>query len=153
MEIREAGRGDVASITYCVEEAFADYIPLIHKKPGPMLMDYGEAVEKDAVFVAADGNDIAGVAVIADDRGGFMWLDILAVFKKYQGRGIGKKLIEYAEKFIIENGKEECRIYTNVKFETTIAIYRHLGYSEYKRAFEDGYDRLFLKKKLVWVGT
>lgn len=147
MIIREADTRDVSQITECVEEAFSDYVPLIHKKPSPMLMNYYEALENDFVFVAADSNCIAGVAVIVDTQDNFMWLDVLAVGKKYRGIGLGRKLIEHSERFIAQK-KNECRIYTNVKFENVIALYKHLGYTEYKRAFEDGYDRVFLKKTL-----
>jgi GNAT superfamily N-acetyltransferase len=148
MIIREANIGDVSQIIECVEEAFTDYIPLIQKKPAPMLADYYEKVKNDSVFVAADGDHIAGVSVIVDSHDDFMWLDILAVFKKYKGIGIGKRLIEYSESFIAQK-KKECRIYTNVMFENVIALYEHLGYTEYKRAFEDGYDRVFLNKRLL----
>ncbi|MDR2296645.1 MAG: GNAT family N-acetyltransferase [Clostridiales Family XIII bacterium] len=148
MDIRAATSIDVPSIDACVTEAFKDYIPLIGKKPAPMLADYGAIIEKHFAFVAVADGLVAGVLTICDTRDDFMWMDVLAVFKKYRGLGIGKKLIEYAESFIAGKGKSECRIYTNVKFEKTIAVYRHLGYVEYQRMHEDGYDRMFFRKNV-----
>jgi GNAT superfamily N-acetyltransferase len=148
MDIRVATSFDVPSIDACVTESFKDYIPLIGKKPAPMLTDYSEVVKKHFAFVALTDGLIAGVLTIYDTRDDFMWMDVLAVFKKYRGLGIGKKLIAYAENFIAGKGKSECRIYTNVKFEKTIAVYRHLGYVEYQRMREDGYDRIFFRKNV-----
>jgi GNAT superfamily N-acetyltransferase len=78
-----------------------------------------------------------------------MWLDILGVYNKYQKKGYGKILIEFGESVMLKMGITECRIYTNVKFEETIAIYKHLGYEVYDRKIEHGYDRVFLRKTLL----
>ena len=139
MEIRKATPNDLIEIEACVKESFEEYIPLIRKKPAPMLKNYKEIIEKN----------ISGVVVIFDTIENYMWLDTLSVFKKYQGQGIGKQLIIFTEDFIREKKKVECRLRTNIKFENTVAIYRHLNYIEYQRILEDGYDRIYFKKILL----
>jgi ribosomal protein S18 acetylase RimI-like enzyme len=146
MDIRVATFMDVPNIEACVADAFKGYIPLIGKKPAPMRMDYNEIIKRHSVFVAVIDGFMAGAVVILDTCDRFMWLDVLAVSEKYRGLGIGKKLIECAENFIAEKQKSECRLYTNIKFEKSIAIYRHLGYVEYQRMCENGYDRIFFRK-------
>ena len=149
MEIRKAIHNDITEIEACVKESFEEYIPLIGKKPAPMLKNYKEIIEKNFVFVAIIEKNISGVVVICDTIENYMWLDTLSVFKKYQGQGIGKQLIIFTEDFIREKKKVECRLRTNIKFENTVAIYRHLNYIEYQRILEDGYDRIYFKKILL----
>ena len=149
MDIRTATPADIPDIIACVNEAFEGYIPAVGKKPAPMLLDYGAVIRDDYAFVATMGGAVVGMASVRDTPDGFMWLDVLAVSAQRKGMGIGRGVIEYAERLILGKGKQECRIYTNVKFEDSMAIYKHLGYVEYQRMREDGYDRVFLRRVLV----
>jgi predicted N-acetyltransferase YhbS len=148
MEIRTATEADIPVIVQCVNEAFEGYIPAVGKKPAPMLLDYRKVIQEDFAFVAVVDGTVGGIASVRDTNDDYMWLDVLAVFRKHKGLGLGKALIRHAEALIVENGKPECRIYTNAKFEDSIEIYKYLGYAEYQRKHEDGYDRVFLKRAL-----
>jgi len=148
-QIREAKLIDADAISDCIRESFKHYIPLIGKEPEPMILDYADVVRERSAFVLADGSGIVGAIVLADGNGVFMWLDILGVRTEYQKNGYGKKLIEFGESVMLKRGATESRLYTNVKFEETIAIYKHLGYEEYDRKVERGYDRVFLRKALI----
>lgn len=45
-------------------------------------------------------------------------------------------------------GKSECRLYTHVKYQRTLEIYRQRGYVIYDRVQEKGFDRYYMRKQL-----
>lgn len=45
-------------------------------------------------------------------------------------------------------GKTECRLYTHVKYQRTLEIYRQRGYVIYDRVQEKGFDRYYMRKQL-----
>lgn len=60
--------------------------------------DYDSLVN-DHVFVGAyDGDKCIGLAVLADDRFRYMYLDDLKVCKQYRKKGVGKALLDKAVK-------------------------------------------------------
>ena len=61
-----------------------------------MLDDYAELIQRHKVFVLAEGDNIIGVLVLIEKDQGFL-LDNVAVNPAYQRRGLGRKLIEFAE--------------------------------------------------------
>ncbi len=148
--IREAIPSDSVSITNCMRESFKKYVPLIGKEPEPMILNYDEVIRNEFVYVmeVKDTAELIGAIVLANGDKDFMWLDILGIYDKFQNFGYGKKLIKYGESVMREKGFKESRVFTNVKFANTIAIYKHLGYVEYDRREDRGYDRVFLKKTL-----
>jgi GNAT superfamily N-acetyltransferase len=147
-QIREAESKDADQISACIRESFKKYIPLIQMEPEPMILDYASVIEEDHVFVMEEDGDFVGALILKDGDGSFMWLDIIGVFSKHQSKGCGKKLIEFGESAMREKGATESRLYTNTKFESNIAIYKHLGYEIYDRKTEHGYDRVFFRKPL-----
>ena len=147
MEIRKATLKDLPALCTCCVEAFRDYIPLIGRIPGPMLEDYGEAMEKDFLFVAEDQGKLLGYLLIKDGEGDFMWMDVLAAYPG--GTGVGRVLLAHCEDFIRSRGKSECRLYTHVKYDRTRGIYLRQGYEIYDRVREYGFDRYYMKKRLV----
>ncbi|MCF0123076.1 MAG: GNAT family N-acetyltransferase [Ruminiclostridium sp.] len=149
MKIRGAELEDLAAVCTCCVEAFKDYITLIGRIPGPMLEDYGRAMEEGFLFVAEEDGRILGFLLIKEGEGGFMWMDILAT--QPRGRGVGTVLMDFCEDFIRCRGSSECRLYTNVKFDRTREIYLHRGYEIYDRVQEYGFDRYYMRKALDGV--
>jgi ribosomal protein S18 acetylase RimI-like enzyme len=66
----------------------------------------------------------------------------------YQRRGLGLAMMRFAEELAISNGLREIRLFTNVLMTENLDYYSKIGYFEYDRRTEDGYDRVFMKKKL-----
>src|SRR4030095_11664225 len=95
-EIRRAQLEDATAITRCVAVAYRQYAARIGKPPAPMLDDYAELIQRHKVFVLAEGDNIIGVLVLIEKDQGFL-LDNVAVNPAYQRRGLGRKLIEFAE--------------------------------------------------------
>lgn len=147
-EIHIAAEKDAEAIQLCCERAFKGYIPIIGKKPAPMYYNYLNEIRKGTVLAAFENSAVAGFALIKDGGNDFMWLDVLAADPSFEGKGVGRALLSACESFILQNGKSECRLYTNVKFERTCRIYLHYGFEIYDTVQENGYDRYYMKKLL-----
>ncbi|MBP1758403.1 MAG: putative acetyltransferase [Firmicutes bacterium] len=149
MEIRAAVPGDESAVVSCVNEAFSPYIPLIGLTPGPMLEDYHAALQNHPLFVAIADDLPVGVVLLKDAPGeDYMWLDVLATRTAVRGRGIGQALIAFSEDYMRSQGKQECRLYTHVKYQHSIDLYQYLGYEITHRIQEYGYDRYYMRKLL-----
>lgn len=146
MEIRKAVLTDLPAVCTCCVEAFKNYIPLIGRIPGPMLENYGEALEKEHLFVAEEDGEFLGFLLIKEGDEDFMWMDVLAVHT--EGQGTGRGLMAFCEDFIRDRGKGECRLYTHVKYDRPREIYLRCGYEIYDRVQEYGFDRYYMRKKL-----
>ena len=145
--VRMAKPEDLADILECIEEAYEKYIVRIGKKPAPMLKDYNELISNDRVYVLKFENALAGVLVLLD-RDEYVLLDTVAVAPKFQGRSLGKQLLNFAENYTRQKGQCEIRLCTNEKMYENIGIYNHCGYEEYARGEEAGYNRVFFRKNL-----
>ena len=145
--IRKATSGDLCAILQCVEQSFEKYIDRIGKKPAPMLKDYQDFIARDLVFVVECEDCVAGFIVLID-MPDHLLLDTVAVSPAFQGKSLGKKLLQFAETLAAEKGKDEIKLCTNEKMHENLAIYTRAGYVEYERGVEKGYNRVFFKKKL-----
>jgi ribosomal protein S18 acetylase RimI-like enzyme len=68
-----------------------------------------------------------------------------------QGKGYGKKMMEYAEQLAKEGGKNKIRLVTNVKNNQAVGFYKAIGYSIIKEAenyYGDGETRYIFEKNL-----
>ena len=145
--IRPARPDDIPRLQAIVDAAYAKYVPRIGKKPGPMLDDYARRVAEGAAWVAEIGDSIAGLVVLLpeDDH---LLLDNVAVDPAFHGHGLGRQLIDFAEREAAARGYGEIRLYTHEKMIENIAMYPRLGYEETHRAAQAGYDRVFMRKRL-----
>jgi GNAT superfamily N-acetyltransferase len=112
--IRQAREDDRFNIVKCVKASYEKYVERIGKKPIPMLMDYREVITNDTVYVLECENQLAGVLVLINKEE-YILLDNIAVAPDFQGKSFGKQLMEFAEIYTKENGKNEIRLYTNEK--------------------------------------
>lgn len=144
--IRPAIDHDLQEIERIVEEAYAPYIARIGRKPAPMTEDYAALVGGGTLWVLA-ADDILGLIDLrmAPDH---MLINNLAVGRAYQGQGHGRRLLDHADTRARQAGKSELRLYTNALMHENLRIYRRLGWDEYKRAEEDGFQRVFMRKHL-----
>ena len=149
MTLRPARTEDRAAIEQVVNGAYAVYIPRIGKPPGPMLDDYAQLIAAGAVSVLEEPAGTVAAIVVLSPKPDHLLLDNIAVRPERQGRGLGRRLIEFAEAEARRRGFAELRLYTHEKMVENIAIYRRLGFVETGRAEEAGYDRVFMRKPLV----
>lgn len=148
LKIRKAKPDEEAAVDRCVQKSYQKYIDRIGKKPGPMLDHYLPLIIDGNVFCGEFCEEIVGVLVLKKFDG-YMLLDNVALLPEFQGRGFGKRLIAFAENYSSKNNCLEIRLYTNVKMTENIRLYNKLGYSEYSRKEENGFDRVYFKKQLT----
>ena len=106
--IRPAVGADVPAIEGIVHDAYVKYVARIGKPPGPMLDDYAARVAAGEVSVCAYGDLIAGILVLepAEDH---LLLDNIAVAPAWQGRGVGRILLAFADAEARRAGHAELR--------------------------------------------
>lgn len=145
--IRLARASDRAAISQCIDRAYSKYIDRLGKKPAPMLAEYANLIDRQIVYVIGSELEIHAVMVLLRE-GHHMDLGNLAVDPDYQKRGLGLAMMRFAKEQTIANGLREIRLFTNVLMTENLDYYSKLGYREYDRRTEDGYDRVFMKKTL-----
>ena len=112
-----------------------------------MLEDYAAVVEKHAAFVAEGPDGMVGVLVLIATPSGIL-LDNVAVHPALQGKGIGHRLLAFAEAEACRRGYDCIELYTHECMTENIELYRRIGYRETDRRSEQGYDRVYMKKHL-----
>jgi GNAT superfamily N-acetyltransferase len=145
--IRLASIEDRPSVEAIVEAAYVHYVPRIGRQPGPMLDDYAALIRKQRVYVLDNGGEIEGILVLIPQEGS-MLLDNVAVSPRAQGLGLGRKLLEFAERFALDAGSSSITLYTNEAMTENIALYSRIGYIETHRAEEKGLCRVYMTKSL-----
>ncbi|WP_175580991.1 GNAT family N-acetyltransferase [Marivivens donghaensis] len=144
--IRPAVSSDVAAITAIASASFAHYVSRIGQPPAPMIADYAALVNACSAYVFED-EAILGYLVLEPLQDA-MLLDIVAVFPDAQGRGVGKALMVSAEKQTRAAGLSTIRLYTNALMHENVGLYAKIGYAETGRKTENGFDRIYMEKRL-----
>jgi GNAT superfamily N-acetyltransferase len=146
--IRPAREMDAPAIKKCVDGAFGKYIERIGKPPAPMLLDYSTLVREGKVWVAEYQDGVSGTLVLFPTEEDF-YLDTIAVSPAFQGLGLGRALLQFAEQEALLRGYTSIYLCTNIKMTENQILYPKIGYVEYDRCREDGYDRIFYRKQLA----
>ena len=145
--IRIAKDCDVSGITQCVNNAYKHYINRLGKPPGPMLEDYADIISHHLVYVALADNNVIGVLVLMEAYSPIL-LDNLAVDPDYQGGGLGKRLLLFAEDIARKRGHDSIQLYTHELMHENLAYYEKYGYQISRRISEKGYQRIYMSKVL-----
>lgn len=142
---RVATAQDRPAVEAVVKAAYSRYVPRIGREPGPMLDDYGALIREGRVHVVDRGGAVTGVLVLIPGKDA-MLLDNVAVAPDAQGTGVGRAMLEFAEKAAMEAGYGTVRLYTNEAMTENIRLYSRIGYSETHRAEEKGLRRIYMAK-------
>lgn len=118
-----------------------------------MVADFAAQIADGSVFVAeqADGC-VAGFIVFFAQRD-HMFLENVAVHTAAAGQGLGKALIAYCEHAAEAAGLGSVELYTNEKMTANLTMYPHLGYTEFDRREEAGFNRVYFRKHVSLPGT
>jgi ribosomal protein S18 acetylase RimI-like enzyme len=142
---RPAGPADLPAIREVVTAAYARYLGRMDRPPAPMLADYGAAVAAGRLWVT--GEPVTGLIELTE-AGHSLHVGNVAVHPASQGTGLGRQLMDFAERRAITLGLTRLSLYTNEVMTENQAIYTHLGYREVDRHTEDGYRRIYMEKLL-----
>lgn len=73
----------------------------------------------------------------------------LGVEERFQGRGLGRALVEHLEDTFRENSVERYYVMTTDRSRwTATSFYKHLGFEEFGRIDLSGYEQVYLAKNL-----
>jgi len=146
-DLRLARPTDVRALTALIRAAYSGYTTLLGRTPLPMLTDFASAiVDHDVWVVETGGTIVAAIELVpfADH----LWLDNVAVHPGWQGRGIGRRLLGFAESEARRRGLAEVRLLTNERYVANIAMYERHGYRETHREPHRGTDLVHFRKEL-----
>jgi GNAT superfamily N-acetyltransferase len=146
--IRLAAHDDLHSVKEVVRAAYSHYVPLIGRKPAPMLDDYETLIRDRRVQVALRDEVIQAVLVLIPEDDA-MLLDNVAVTPAAQGFGLGRKMLDFAERAARDLGYASIRLYANEAMTENLLLYSRIGYSETHRVEEKGLRRVYMTKSLV----
>ncbi|WP_165357486.1 GNAT family N-acetyltransferase [Sphingosinicella sp. CPCC 101087] len=146
--IRPAIASDVPSIQALIRDAYGHYVERLGRAPAPMRADYEELVGRGDAWVLAIGDDVGGLIVLRTEADHLLVSNV-AVAKAHQGRGFGRGLLDHAERRARQQGIDDLRLYTNALMHENLAIYAKLGWEEYDRREQDGFHRVFMRKRLA----
>lgn len=147
MSIRRATAAEAPTVTALVQRAYAPWIAAVGRRPAPMDDDYAARCAAGQAFVRECDGAPAGMLVL-EDAPDHLWLDTIAVDPAWQGRGIGRALLAFAEEEARRRNLPELRLLTHQAMLSNIALYARLGYVETDRRVEDGFARVFMAKRL-----
>ena len=145
--IRQAEPEDQEALVNCVQAAYSKSIERIGKKPAPLLADYQALIAQGVVSVLADEEGIRGVLVMMPQGRG-MFVENVAIDPRFQGQGLGRTLMAFVEQQARKEQLDEIRLYTNELKTENLLFYHRLGFEEESRHVQNGYRRVFLRKRL-----
>ena len=145
--IRLAIPSDAASCQKIAEAAYGKYVVRMGKKPAPMVADFANHIISDTVFILHEGEIIVGYAILIETSDGTL-LDNIAIAENQQGKGLGRRLIDHVETFLLSRGTRSYELYTNIHMTENLTWYPALGFYETRRVTEKGFQRVYFRKDL-----
>lgn len=135
-QIREAVLDDAAPIARLLGELGFPSAPESVRQRLRSMLAFGESV-----LVAQHDDDLLGVLTVhvtpvlhrPDPVGR---LTALVVTERERGSGIGRALVDAAERLLRDKGCGTVEVTSNRKLEQAHAFYRHLGYEESSTRFK-----------------
>jgi ribosomal protein S18 acetylase RimI-like enzyme len=156
--IRVAAATDRAAVEEIVREAYRPWVPVVGGRPQPMDADYARLIADGRVYVtgpageAAPGAGLDGLIVLVPEEDGLL-VENVAVRPGLHGRGIGRRLMAFAEEEARRRGLPAVRLYTHERMTRNIDLYEALGYQQTGREPIGGGDLVHLRKPLAGPGS
>ena len=96
---------------------------------------------QNSVFSIHDGDIIAGVCALKEDHDGAFELTKMAVDTRYQGRGMGKILMDTVENYARDMGLAKIYLLSNTKNAAAIRLYKRCGWDIFLEGKHPQYSR------------
>ncbi len=126
---RLAGPDDVAFVRDATYAAYEAYLPVLGAMPLPVSADHGADIAAGHVWLVSDAGVDAGLMVL-EAAADHLMIESLAVLPACQGRGLGRWMLDFAERRAREAGLPELRLYTNALMARNVGIYQQAGFVE-----------------------
>ena len=144
--MRRATAADAGVVRLLVHAAYAHYEPLLGRTPMPMLTDYDSAVRDHEVWLLETSDGALAAVLELVERSDHLWIDNVAVDPAWQGRGLGRRLLGYADDEARRRNLPELGLLTNERYTANIAMYERYGYRETHREPLLGTDLVHFRK-------
>ena len=141
-KIRPATVQDAPALSECIEAAYSVYASRIIDLPA-VSEGVSDDITNHIVWIAETGQAIVG-GIILIPKQDCLILANVAVHPDSTGLGLGRALIELADRVCLERGLNEIRLTTHVAILENVRLYKHLGWQETGR---DG-DKIHMSKRL-----
>ena len=145
--LRRATPDDAETLAALTDAAYARYVPLLGRKPQPMLADYRQLAEAYSIWLLEVAGKPAGLLVLVFQPDHVLIYSI-ALHPDFQKQGLGKFLLTWAETQTREAHLHLIRLYTNEKMVENIALYKGFGYEVTERETYLGGALIHMAKRL-----
>jgi len=146
--IRIAIPSDESGVKECAKDAYEQYIEIIGSRPAPLDANFKVQIHKGHIHIAIDDRQKIIGYIVFHKESHIIHLESVAVHRSAIGQGIGRQLIEVCERHARKLGARCIQLYTNEKMTSNLSLYPYLGYTEYDRKCEDGFNRVYFEKIL-----
>jgi GNAT superfamily N-acetyltransferase len=150
--VRRARPDEADAVGALVEAAFARHIAAVGCRPAPMDDDHAARIAAGEQYVSDADDDSGGAglasSIVLVDSGDHLVVNNVAVSPAYQGRGLGRALLAFAEDEARRRGYGEVRLHTNAAMADNLVMYPRLGYTEVARETLGGFHRVLFVKAL-----
>lgn len=144
---RLATAADLDAVQAVVQAAYSGYVARMGREPGPMSDDYAAAIRAGQVHVAGTDGAVQAILVLRPLEDSLL-LDNVAVSPAAQRLGLGRLMMEFAERQALQAGFVAITLYTHESMTENIALYTRAGYFETHRIEERGLRRVYMRKAL-----
>ena len=127
--MRLAGPDDLDAVMSLTERAYRPYTESFGAPPLPVTEDYRPRIAAGGVWLMEVEAELAGLIVLEREADHLLIFSIV-VAPHFQGRGMGRTLLRFADGVARQAGYGEIRLYTNALMARNIAIYEAYGYRE-----------------------
>lgn len=127
LALGRAGAADLPALLALQRSAYARNRALLGVEPLPLLADYGQILADFEVWLAREGEALAG-ALILEPRSDDLLLWSISTAPSGQGRGLGRKLLAATETRARQLGRDVVRLYTGTVLTHLVAWYGRNGY-------------------------
>jgi ribosomal protein S18 acetylase RimI-like enzyme len=148
MQIRAATVADLASIASCADLAFASVIGHSDKRDAKLGEEsLRSQILEGSIRLICDEAHVLGYISLwpsADQ----MFIDTLAVLPKHHRRGLGSRLLAFADSETSRLGLSSVNLFTKAMMVDNLEFYRRRGFRETGRCDDDGFCRVFYTKEI-----
>ena len=112
-----------------------------------MLADFPDLIKSGSVWVV--GEDPVPGYIVMTRRDGNLIVENVAVHPLNHGMGFGRALLDFAERTARDQGLVRIELFTNIHMTENRSLYPALGYREFARRTEDGFERVYFEKPVA----
>jgi ribosomal protein S18 acetylase RimI-like enzyme len=145
MRIRLANASDLVEITACQDRAFNLSARSIDIGSFSQNEELALQVQEGDIRVMSDAGRMLGYISFAPNFN-HLFVRAIAVLPKYRHRGVGSRLLAFAEKVALQLDLRSVRLFTDGRIAENLVFYQRRGYHVTDRCDEGEFSRVFYRK-------